>query len=150
VHAAAGVVSSARPTRTAARARRKRGQDHLVIAVLARELDEPREHHVAHAFAAPRPVDVDREVRDEAIGIARVVKVEAAPAGDGVVGLGDDDRVAGAARGEPRAALVRRAQLGFERGDAVLDALVVDPADRGRVVGRGEADPIPVLHGRPP
>jgi len=39
-----------------------------------------------------------------------------------------------------RAALVRVAQLRLERGDTVLDPLVVDRADGSSIVQRGEAD----------
>src|SRR2546430_6434828 len=39
-------------------------------------------------------------------------------------------------RSHPRASLVRRAQLGLQRGEAILDPLVVDAADGFGVGGR--------------
>jgi hypothetical protein len=47
---------------------------------------------------------------------------------------------AAAARGQPLGALGGRAQLRLPRGDAILDALVVDAADRRRIVGDGVPD----------
>src|SRR5205807_3761458 len=73
----------------------------------------------------------------EPVGVARVEDVEAPPADDLTVRLRDDHRVARVAVREPPAALLRRAQLGLEGGDAVLDALVVDAADRVGVARRG-------------
>src|SRR5262249_14044575 len=69
--------------------------------------------------------------------------VEAAPADDVAVGLGDDHRVARPPCGHPLRALGRRAPLGLEGGDAVLDPLVVDAGD-GRGVDlarRAHGDP---------
>src|SRR4030095_9926482 len=43
---------------------------------------------------------------------------------------------------EPLPALVGRAELGLQRGDAVLDALVVDPTNRLGVGSRREAHTI--------
>src|SRR5207302_3913654 len=201
--------------RPAAGVERKSGQHELVEAVRPGELDQRFEHRAPHAPAAPGPLDVDREVGDEPVGLPRVEDVEAPPADhcNGVRGagalrgwpdkgaarprftsaltpgvrgagafrgwpdkgapwprftsaltpgvrgagafrgwldkgaprlrfpsavpanearlrrFGHDHRVARAPVREPPAALLRRAQLGLERGDSVLDALVVDAAD---------------------
>src|SRR5205814_1000379 len=109
-------------------------EDLLVAAGLAGQLDEPREQELAHALAAMAAGDVDREIGDVAIGVARAERVEAAPGDDAATVLGDHDGVARAAPLEPARALLRRAQLRLERGQPVLDALVSDLAD-GRRVG---------------
>src|SRR5438094_8139076 len=99
--------------------------------------DQLLEQHAPDATAAPGPLDIDREVGDEPVGLAGIEDIEAPPTDDLTVRLRDDHRVARAAVGEPLAALRRRAQLGLERGDTVLDALIVDAADGVRVGRRG-------------
>jgi len=51
-----------------------------VKAVLAPELDEAGQQSAPHALPAPGTLDVDGEVGDEAVGLARVEGVEAPPA----------------------------------------------------------------------
>src|SRR5205809_7053369 len=84
---------------------------------------------------------VDGEIHDVAVRVARVEGVEAAPADDAATVLGDDHRMPRAARLQPVSPLLRRAQLGLEGGEPVLDALVVDLADRRRVSLGGRPDP---------
>src|SRR5438132_10864834 len=124
------------------------GEHQLVIAVPAGELDEPGEELAADALAAPAALDVDREVGDEAVAGPRAERVEAPPGDDLAVLLGHDDRMAGLAPGEPLPAFLGGPELGLERGAAVLDALVVDAADRAGVVGRRRADG--EVHGQTP
>src|SRR5206468_1531584 len=75
-----GAEALAHVERHARGVERKRGEHQLVIAELARELDQTREHQLADAAAAIRTLDVDREVGDVTVRRARVVRVEAAPA----------------------------------------------------------------------
>src|SRR5437660_3952355 len=124
------------------------GEHQLVIAVPAGELDEPGEELAADALAAPAALDVDREVGDEAVAGARTERVEAPPADDLAVLLGHDDRMAGLAPGEPLPAFLGGPELGLQRGAPVLDALVVDAADRAGVVGRRRAEA--EIHGQTP
>src|SRR5262249_534923 len=119
----------------AARVGRKGRQHHLMVADLARELDEALEESVPHALATPGTLDVDGEVGHVAVGRARIEDVETAPADDRVTRFCHDDGMARAARGHPFAPFLRTTQLGLERRDAVLDPLVVDPADRLGVAG---------------
>ncbi len=77
----------------------------------ARQLDQPREDHPAHAAAAVVAIDVDREVHDIAIRLARIELVQAAPSGDVAGGLGYDHGIARAFRGKPRGSFVGGAKL---------------------------------------
>ena len=90
--------------------------------------------------AAPVAPDVDGEVRDVVVGGARIERVQAAPADDVPLDLAHDDRVAGPARLEPAPALLGRARLRLERGQAILDPLIVDRGNRAGVGRHGGAD----------
>ena len=107
-----------------------------MIAERAGELDEPLDQAAADAAPAPAALDVDRDVGHVVVRGSWVEVVEAAPADDLAASLGDDHRMARAARSHPLPALRGRAELGLQRGQTVLDALVVDHADRRRVGGR--------------
>src|SRR5260370_3782088 len=124
------------------------GEHQLVIAVPAGELDEPGQELAADAVTAPAALDVDREVGDEAVAGAWAERVEAPPADDLAALLGHDDRMARLAAGQPLPAFLGGPELGLQRGGAVLDALVVDAADRAGVVGRRRADG--EVHGQTP
>src|SRR5262249_29874170 len=111
-----------------------------------RLLDQVREQAPARAPPAPAPLDVDGEVGDVAVRLAGVVDVQAPPADDDRrpirVGrhLRAEYRMAQPALGQPLTPLLGRPELGLERRDAVLDALVVDEADGGGIARAGATD----------
>src|SRR5262249_13678314 len=76
---------------------------------------------------------VDREIGDVPVGFARIELIEAAPRDDMAVVLGHDHGMARPARLQPLPPLVGRAPLRLERGEPIVDALVVDVADGCRV-----------------
>ena len=112
-----------------------------MVAELDRPRDERRQELPPDAAPPRVPLDVEREIRDVLVRAARVEHVEARPAQEAAVVLGDQHGMPPSARPEPGGALLRGALLGLERGHAVLDPLVVDAADRGGVVGGRLADP---------
>src|SRR2546427_452993 len=104
---------------------RQGGEGHLVVTVVAGQGDQPGHELVADPLAAPAALDVNREVGDEAVAGPRAERVETGPADDLAVLLGHDHRVARVAAGQPPPAFLGGAQLGLQRGNAILDALVV-------------------------
>src|SRR5262245_6992334 len=89
---------------------------------------------------APLTLDVDRKVSDEVVRLPWVELIEAAPTHDALVGCSDDHRVTSPALSEPCAHAVRRPNVRVERGDAVLDALVVNGADGFGIAASGCPD----------
>src|SRR5688500_6891453 len=58
---------------------RKRRQHHLVKAMLARQLDQPRQHDLSDPPATIGAVDVDREVDDVPVCLPRIELIQAPP-----------------------------------------------------------------------
>ena len=104
----------------------------LVLGKQRLECDAPG------AFAAPRPVDVDRVIGDAGVCRARAIAARAGPRDDAPGALDDDGWIAIAFVAQLRGDLIRGPRIGLERRDPILDALVIDGGDGRRVGVRGE------------
>src|SRR5882762_783098 len=105
-----GAIPKSLVERHAAHVELERRQHELVKSLQAPEVVELLEQHAAGPLAAPRPLDVDGDVGDVAIGVARVEDVQARPGdglGSGRFRLGHDHRMPWATGRQPLATLVR-------------------------------------------
>ena len=103
-----------------------------------RRLDQRLHRQPPGTAAAVLAVDVDRELRDPGVALARPVLGRARKRDHLAAGLDDDDREAPS---EPGQHVVVVAQPGLERRRPLGNALVVDPGDRRRVATARPADP---------
>src|SRR5579872_76007 len=127
----------------------KREEHDLVESVRAGSSLELFEKHASHAGPSGGALHVHRQIRDTVVRAAMRIGVERGPSQDPRAALGDDEFVA---RFSPLQSLAHFGLIlwrGLERSLTVLDALVVDARDVGKVrrYGGPHANRV-VIHGR--
>src|SRR5581483_9709597 len=120
--------------RSAGRVFREHPRDELPETALLAGGDQPLQRQPAHPAPPGGAIDVDRELAHPGVARTGPVGADAGPGHHLAVVLDDD-------RGVPLAALVQQmldlrgaARLCLERCLPLLDALIVDPGDRRRVL----------------
>ena len=111
----------------------ERVQNDFSKPALYGDLDQLIKQQAADAPSSLVAGDVHRQIRNRGVRAAVGEAVEGGPA-HGAARFGDDDGVAVVVLVPPDFELFASLWRGFERGDAVLDALVVDVADCVEVV----------------
>src|SRR5256885_13936163 len=88
--------------------------------------DESSEEHIAHALASPVGTDIHRKFANAAITFPRSIRSSASPAYDLAVDMRNHGWITISYGSKPGLLFFRRPRLGFVRGDAVLDALIIN------------------------
>src|SRR5437764_2897134 len=82
----------------------ERGEDHLMVAGRSREIDQAVEQLPPNPFATPASLDVDGEIADVVVRLARIEAVQAGPTDNSAIRVGNDDGVARLTLQKPGAA----------------------------------------------
>ena len=88
--------------------------------------DESGEQQITHSSTSPIAMDVHREFADAPITFPVPVRSGAGPADNFTVDLRDHSRITTSDGLKPRPLVFRRSPLGFIRGNAVIDPLIVN------------------------
>src|SRR5207249_39945 len=98
-------------------------------------LDQRFERRAAGAEPARRALDIDRMLGDAGVGPPRAIRARSGPGDDASLAFDNDGRILLALLAQQLRHLLGRSRVGFEGRDGVLDSLVVDPHDIGRIAG---------------